>query len=233
MNLLLLAPADFIAPDTAVVRDRRLRQLNEVIHAEPGKLCKAGVLNGDRGRGEILAIDRERAVVRFLAETPPLAPSPVKLVCALPRPKSFTKVLHAAVENGVKELYFIQTFKVDKSYWSAPRLAEAALHEELLLALEQAGDTLMPQVHFFNRFKPFVEDVLPALTAGTTALFGDPAGVAATATSGKITLAVGPEGGFTDYEKQKLIDVGFAPISLGERTLRTEFAVAELLAKLV
>lgn len=232
MNLLLLEAADFTAKDTAIIRGRRLRQLNEVIRAEAGKVCKAGVLGGDRGRGEIVEITSNYAVVRFIPERPPLEPGKITLVCALPRPKSFTKVLHAAVETGVKELNFIQTFKVDKSYWSAPRLAPEAVREELLLALEQSGDTILPQVHFFPRFKIFVEDVLPQIASGTTALFGDPAGVPAAITPGKITLAVGPEGGFTDYEKRKLGEAGFAPISLGERTLRTEFAVAALLAKL-
>ena len=39
-----------------------------------------------------------------------------------------------------------------------------------------------------------------------------------------ISLLVGPEGGLSDNEKEKLLDVGAIPISLGEFTLRVETA---------
>jgi 16S rRNA U1498 N3-methylase RsmE len=31
------------------------------------------------------------------------------------------------------------------------------------LGLEQAGDTIVPEIQLYKRFKPFVEDVLPNL----------------------------------------------------------------------
>ena len=46
MNLLLLEPSDFISGSVVRISGRRLRQLADVIRAEPGKRCKAGLLNG-------------------------------------------------------------------------------------------------------------------------------------------------------------------------------------------
>jgi len=51
--------------------------------------------------------------------------------------------------------------------------------------------------------------------------------------AGKNTvLLIGPEGGFSDYEVQLLSEAGATAVTLGQRVLRTEFAVSALLAKL-
>ena len=234
MNILLLDKSDFISDDTAVISDRRFTQLKEVIRASGGKICKAGVVGGSRGDGEIIEINDQCARILFTPVSAPPPAAPVRLVAALPRPKSFSKVLHAAVSMGVKKLCFINSFKVDKSYWRSPRLRSENVNQEILLALEQAGDTILPQVEFHSLFKPFVEDVLPQFAAGTLKLLGDPSGTPLTHSGGgEVTLAVGPEGGFTDYETQMLISAGFAPVSLSPRPLRTEFAVAALLSRLI
>ena len=56
MNLLLLDESDYIAPGLVRIAGRRHRQLLEVIKAEPGKFCKAGLLNGLTGTAELLEI---------------------------------------------------------------------------------------------------------------------------------------------------------------------------------
>jgi RsmE family RNA methyltransferase len=83
-------------------------------------------------------------------------------------------------------------------------------------------------------FKPFVEDELPALCAGSACLVAHPAANAAPPRdpAGPITLAIGPEGGFIPYEIDKLRELGFSPFALGERILRVETAVTAILAKL-
>ena len=47
-----------------------------------------------------------------------------------------------------------------------------------------------------------------------------------------MTLAIGPERGFTDYEIAMLGARGFRTVSLGERRLRVEDAVPALLGRL-
>ena len=63
MNLLLLEPSDFISGSVVRISGRRLRQLADVIRAEPGKRCKAGLLNGLTGTAELLSITPETAVI--------------------------------------------------------------------------------------------------------------------------------------------------------------------------
>ena len=234
MNLLLLEPSDFISGSVVRISGRRLRQLADVIRAEPGKRCKAGLLNGLTGTAELLSITPETAElsVDWNGEPPPKLA--VTLIAALPRPKTFLKVLHTATVMGTERMIFIESWKVDKSYWSTPLIGPESVRENLLLALEQAGDTVLPAVEFRRRFKPFVEDELPGVAAGTTAIAGHPAAEASLPRhlSGKITLVVGPEGGFTEYEIGLLAANGVTPMSFGRRIMRTEFAVTALLARI-
>ena len=234
MNLLLLEPSDFISGSVVRISGRRLRQLADVIRAEPGKRCKAGLLNGLTGTAELLSITPETAELSVAWNGEPPPKLAVTLIAALPRPKTFLKVLHTATVMGVERMIFIESWKVDKSYWSTPLIGPESVRENLLLALEQAGDTVLPAVEFRRRFKPFVEDELSGIAAGTTAIAGHPAAEASLPRhlSGKITLVVGPEGGFTEYEIGLLAANGVTPMGFGRRIMRTEFAVTALLARI-
>lgn len=234
MNLLLLDTNDYIAPNLVRITGRRHQQLLKVIKAVPGKSYKAGMLNGLTGVAELLEINSEYAVLRPQLTMPPPEAVPIVLIAALPRPQTFQKVLHAAITMGVKNFWFIGCRKVEKSYWESSCLESTSIDNICRLALEQAGDTVMPKIEFRKRFKPFVEDELPAILAGSPAFAGHP-----TATqpmpigiNGPAALIIGPEGGFTDYEIELLKLHGVTPVSLGRRTLRTEVAVTAMLALL-
>ena len=78
------------------------------------------------------------------------------------------------------------------------------------------------------------EDELEKIAGSSLRLLGDPSGTAPVPLHGTpITLALGPEGGFTEYEINTLREHSFKSISLGTRILRTEFALAALLGKLL
>jgi len=237
MNLLLFEPEDFLPDGTAVVSGRRFRQLREVIKAEPGKLCKAGVLGGRIGRAELLSIDPERAFFRFEEDREPPPPLEVTLLCALPRPPTFAKVIHSAVTCGVKKIHFFHSAKVEKSYWQSSRLAPEAIRAEVILALEQCADTVMPELCFHRRFRAFVEDEVPALIPnGAIRIFGAPGArekvPVGAALRSHVVLAVGPEGGFNEFEENLLENSGFRGVTLGRRILRSEFAVNSILTLL-
>lgn len=92
---------------------------------------------------------------------------------------------------------------------------------------------MLPQVVIEKRFKPFVEDRLPAIVEGTLGLVGHPGNYRpARALSEPVTLAIGPEGGWIPYEIDLLGKAGLQPVQLGERILRVETAVTALLARL-
>lgn len=234
MNLLLLEAADFVAADRVVLRDRRLIHLHEVHRAEAGERLRVGLLGGQMGQGHLLRLDAKEAELRIeLQQTPP-AKLPVTLLMALPRPKMLRRVLQTAASMGVPKLVLLNSYRVEKSFWQTPFLEPQAIREQLLLGLEQARDTVLPEVIIEKRFKPFVEDRLPQLVAGTRGLVGHPGDYPACprALSEPVTLAIGPEGGWIPYEVEKLTEAGLQPVQLGDRILRVETAVSALLARL-
>jgi len=122
---------------------------------------------------------------------------------------------------------------VEKSFWQSSGLAPAALREQALLGLEQARDTRLPRIELERRFRPFAEDRLASLSAGPV-LVAHPGAAEACphALAGPATLVVGPEGGFVDFELERLAAIGGRAVGLGSRALRVETAVTALLARL-
>jgi 16S rRNA (uracil1498-N3)-methyltransferase len=235
MNLILLFNDDFTDnPKRVRLTGRRLRHLREVHRAAVGETLTVGRMNGAMGTGEILTMEKDAVEIAVTLNDPPPAPLPLTLILAIPRPKVLNRVIIAATSMGVKRLILINAVRVEKSYWQSPRLSEENLLTQSVLGLEQAKDTGMPEILLKKRFKPFVEDELPAMAAGTKRLVAHPydAVPCPVDISGPTTLIVGPEGGFIPYEMDKLMEAGFQAVSMGERILRVESAIPALLSRL-
>ena len=236
MNLLLLDDADFVGVDRVILRDRRLTHLHDVHRADAGDALRVGRLGGLMGSGRILRLETGEAELQVAFDQPPPAKLPLTLLLALPRPKMLKRVLQTVASLGVPRLVLLNSYRVEKSFWQTPFLSPEAIREQLLLGLEQARDTVLPDVVIEKRFKPFVEDRLPALAAGSLGLVGHPGDYPACPRGlpldQPVTLAIGPEGGWIPYEVEKLAEAGLQPVQLGERILRVETAVTALLARL-
>ena len=234
MNLILLSEDDFTGPNCVELRDRRLRHVIGVHKAAVGDRLSVGLLNGPLGKGTVTTLTPEAITLELHLDQQPPAPLPVTLILAMPRPKVLKRVLLAASSMGVKRIYLLNAFRVEKSFWKSPLLNKERIDEFLGLGLEQAKDTIMPEVVLKPLFKPFVEDELPGIIEGSRALVAHPeaADRCPRDLDQPVTLAIGPEGGFIDYEVDKLSSIGFMPISLGQRPLRVETVVPALLSKL-
>ncbi len=234
MNLLLLEDSDFIDPQHVRLTGRRLTHMQDIQHVSSGDSLRVGRINGLMGQGQVLELDRDHALLAVeLNETPP-AKLPLTLLLAMPRPKMFRRILQHCATLGVPEIILLNSVRVEKSFWQTPFLQPEVIRENLLLGLEQARDTVLPTVRIEKRFKPFVEDQLPAIINDQLALVAHPGDSPACprGIDQPLTLAIGPEGGWIPYEVDKLIEAGMQPVQLGERILRVETAVTALLARL-
>lgn len=234
MNLLLLEDGDFVAADRALLSGRRLKHLHEVHRAAVGDSLRVGRLNGLIGTGQLLRLDAEQAELSIELDQSAPGKLPLTLLLALPRPKMLRRVLQTISAMGVPRVVLLNSYRVEKSFWQTPFLEPAAIREQLILGLEQARDTVLPEIIIEKRFKPFVEDRLPELAAGSLGLIGHPGAYPACprAVDQAVTLAIGPEGGWIPYEVEMLQEAGLQPVQLGERILRVETAVTALLARL-
>jgi RsmE family RNA methyltransferase len=226
MNLLLLFPEDFVAETRVRVTGRRLDAITRIGSDE----LRVGVVNGRCGIGKIVAPGELE--VRLDGDPPP--PIPLTLVLALPRPKVLNRVIAGATTMGIKRIFLINAWRVEKSYWKSPRLSAENLRMQCVLGLEQARDTVMPQIELRRFFRPFVEEELPAIAKNSLPLVAHP-GAATECPRGvkqAVTLAVGPEGGFIAEEIGSLERAGFRAVSFGPRILRVETAIAALVGRL-
>lgn len=230
LNLILLFPGDFIGDGVVRLAGRRLAHVTSVHRAAVGDELVVGIAGGGVGRGAVTRLDAEAVEMRVTIDRQPPKPLDATLVLALPRPKVLNRVIAGATSMGVKRIYLVNAWRVEKSYWKSPKLADENLHLQKVLGLEQARDTILPSIELRRFFRPFVEDELPAIIEGTTALVPHPGSGAMLQAADKVTFAIGPEGGFIQEEIASLQRIGFTPVSLGPRILRVETAVAVALA---
>jgi RsmE family RNA methyltransferase len=230
LNLILLFADDFIEDNVVRLTGRRVAHVTSVHRATVGDELVVGIEGGGIGRGVVTRLDAEALEMRVVIDREPPKALDVTLVLALPRPKVLNRVIAGATSMGVKRILLINAWRVEKSYWKSPKLSDENLLVQRILGLEQAGDTILPSIELRRFFRPFVEDELPAIIEGTKALVPHPGAGEALRPVEKVTFAIGPEGGFIKEEIASLERIGFTQVSLGERILRVETAVAVALA---
>ena len=88
----------------------------------------------------------------------------------------------------------------------------------------QSEDTRLPVVHVFRSLRQAVEKHVDPASAKLVLHPGAGREGWKAASARPLTLAVGPEGGWTDGEIDFLSAQGFCPVGLGPRILRTDTA---------
>jgi RsmE family RNA methyltransferase len=232
MNLILLFDADFVDATRVRLTGRRLTHHLTVHPVALGDTLTVGVAGGRVGRGRVVRLDAEALEMDVALDGEPPAPLPLTLVLALPRPKVLNRVIASVTSLGVKRVFLVNAWRVEKSYWKSPRLA--GLRDQAILGLEQAKDTVLPSIELRRLFRPFVEDELPQIARGTRALMAHPGAARECPRDLRepATLAIGPEGGFIAEEIASLERAGFEAVSVGPRVLRVETAVAAIIGRL-
>ena len=233
MNIVLLEAEQTQSEFWKIDNPRQIQHLSQHVQLNAGDTLKVGIRNGQRYLTEVVTISEQHILLRPIQVEAVPAKLPVHLILALPRPKVLRRMVMDAVTLGVQRISLIHSYRVDKSYWQSPFLQH--LDDYVTLGLEQAGDTIEPEIQLYKRFKPFVEDVLPTFISDQK-----PAYVAHPyaeqqmphAIQHSCCLIVGPEGGFIPYEVDLLKKNGCQARRLGNRILRTETAVSHILGRL-
>ncbi|MDO4224156.1 MAG: RsmE family RNA methyltransferase [Acinetobacter sp.] len=246
MNMLLLDDDVELHSQYIVLKNKRqIQHVTDVLNAQVGEAIKVGWKNGERFVAEILAlsVDQIRLSpqqqheqmaakhdIHFAVQPP--AKLPVTLILALPRPKVLRRVIQDSVSMGVEKIVICQSYFVEKSYWQSPILQQ--LDDAIRTGLEQAQDTIVPEIVFEKRFKPFVEDSLAQwITADKPAFVAHPYAEQSLASQAQACfLVIGCERGFTPYEIDLLQRNGCQIRQFGQRILRTETSVAYALGRM-
>lgn len=235
MNLVLIDPAALGADGSARLTGDAARHLMTVLAVGLGSRVRVGVLNGARGVGTVVSIARDEVRLACVLESQPPPRPTVDLLLALPRPKVMRRLWAQVAALGVGRILVTNAARVERNYFDTHVLGPDCYRPLLVEGLQQAQDTWLPVVTVHRRFKVLVEDELEALCPGTRRLVAHPSGIAAdegalAGSAQRVLLAVGPEGGWDDYELSVLASHGFTRLSLGPRTLRSDTATIALVA---
>ena len=235
MNRIILTSDECSSDSTVTLTDARAEHIRTVLKARVGDDVRTGVLNGLIGISRVERMDEQRVVLRMQHDEQ--APEPwFDLILAAPRPKVLKRLWPQLAALGAGRIVILNAFKVEKCYFSSQWIDPAHYTPLLIEGLMQSGTTRLPDVQIQQRFKPFMEDDLEACFPNALRLLahpGETAGHGWNRVNGqRPLLAVGPEGGWTNYELDMFLKRGFMPFSLGSRPLRTDTATIALVAVL-
>jgi len=241
MNLILVEPFEVLADGVVRVSGARAAHLRAVLHVAPGVAVRVGVIDGGTGVGTVASVADDSVELRCAFDTSAPERPRVDLLLAVPRPKIMRRLWAQLAAMGVGQIVLTNADKVERDYFGAHAVREAVYRALLVEGLQQAKDTRLPTVSVHKRFKVLVEDDLDRLCPGGRRILAHPddargdAPSIASALSGiepdeRVLLAVGPEGGWNEFELALLAAHGFARVGLGPRTLTTTTACIALLA---
>jgi RsmE family RNA methyltransferase len=235
MNCLLIEESELgPEPNRVRVTGRRRSHAEKILRSKVGELIRVGVIGGRLGTGRILRIDSQVLELEIELEHDSAPKRPLHLILALPRPPVFRRLLSTIASLGVEKLLIVGTARTEKSFWQSHVVEPDEVRERLLLGLEQASDSILPTVEFHRYFEPLVSDVLPRRLAGRRRLLAHPDAKQRCphAIDGPVSVFVGPEGGFVDFEVERLEGIGFEVVGLGSRVLRVEPIIPLLVGRL-
>lgn len=209
--------------------------MRTVLRASPGQVFDVGIIDGPRGRATVLSVEGSRVTLacRFESTRPPVPA--VDLLLALPRPKVMKRLWAQLAAIGVGRILLVNAARVERHYFDTHVLAEHCYRPLLVEGLQQARDTRLPVVTIHRRLKVLVEDELGGPDGQRQRLLADPGArdrvtsILETSRAERCLLAVGPEGGWTDFERDLLQAHRFIPVGMRPRTLRSDTACVALL----
>ncbi len=234
MNRILIKEEELDENNHVIINDYRKEHIINVLKPKVGEKLKIGILNGAYGQAIVRNISSKTVRLECVWSDEQEVPLPtISLILALPRPKILKRLLPQITALGVNNIILTNAEKVEKNYFSTHWLNEENLKKLTINGLEQSGDTKVPNLRVVKRLKPFIEDELSILFPNQIRLIAHPytKNILSDVTSAdNKLLAIGPEGGWSDFETDMFQNVGFKPFTLGSRILRSDTAVIAALA---
>ncbi len=182
---------------------------------------------------EIERVERDRLQFKLIEPLPACKPAlQTVLLLAVVKFDAFEWALEKATELGVSEIVPLAAERSEKGLLAASAKRAERWQKILLEASQQSRRVQLPKLHSLTRpegaFELDHSAVRVMLSESAEArplktVLGDK-------TSDTATLAIGPEGGWTQSEFAAAGRCGFAEASLGKLILRTETAVVASLA---
>jgi len=226
----LFLPHDLIQDAVVEPDPQQSHYLSHVLRLKP--TAKLLVFNGRDGEwlAEVATVEKKKVLLTLLAQVRPQPPHSDLLYCFAPlKAGRLDYLVQKAVEMGAGVLQPVITQHTQMSTVGTDRLRANAVE-----AAEQCGILAIPRVE--DAIK--LDRLLWLWEPGRRLIFCDegadtnnPIPALSAVAERKLGLLVGPEGGFSEEERQQLRALPYVtPIPLGPRILRADTAAVAALA---
>ena len=237
MNLILLEPGEVRGACDVRLSGTRAAHLLNVLRVAPGHQVRVGILDGPGGVGTVQSVSDDEIELRCCFETTIPSRPRIDVLLALPRPKVLRRLW-----AQIRRAWSRPDHPDQRGARGAALLRHARPHVGVPPAA--AGRRIAAGArHAGARSFPFTGDSkcwsrISWTTCSDAVFVWWPtlrhalpvAAVVRESVEERVLLAVGPEGGWNDFELHLLQAHGFQTAGLGSRTLRTDTACIALLA---
>lgn len=221
MNIILTKEGEDFFPSS----DERAVHIRKVLHLHEGGVFHCGVINSFEGEATITADTECGISFRFTPVKDTSALYPVTLIVGQTRPICMRRILREAVSLGVGRIILPVTDLGEKSYSSSSLYTDGEYRKILIDGAMQAGATGVSECIITEN----VEKAIGLSHSDVSLLLDNVIGAGRLSmmdlTRKSVTLAIGPERGWSGRERELFMSSGFVPTLIGKRILRTETAV--------
>lgn len=234
MNIVLFSPEEISLP--LCLEDSRATHILRILHKTVGDTFEAGIINGKAGIATIKGITQKAISFDFepTSEGKPLYP--LTMIIGFPRPIQLKRLLRDVASLGVCAVHLTATELGEKSYLKSTLSQHENAYAMLKDGSVQAKSSHVPQLFIHSSLKEclgsFYEDKKSLRVALDNVkpechlmelkeLSQDSKDVLL---SQGVVAAIGSERGWTDKERNLLVNSGFKLCGMGQRVLRTETA---------
>ncbi|MCL2266345.1 MAG: RsmE family RNA methyltransferase [Treponema sp.] len=218
-------------------RDERTIHLLKVLHKKAGDEFEAGILGGLRGTGRIEKINLDGSVLLTVNTTEPPPPRlQLRIAVSFVRPIQIRRIFRDLSSMGAAFIDLVGTDMGEKSYRDTKLLIDGGAHDALVEGAVQARDTLLPVLKTYDNLDAWLSQRPWENTEKKTAFSRTPLLFAMDNVRAEssffnimpsthpLVIAIGPERGWSDRERNLFESSGFLRLSMGDRPLRTETA---------
>lgn len=206
--------------------DERYIHIQKVLALKNGDSFKCGIINGEEGRATITNFDEKKIDFIFKGERDGSSLYPLTLIVAQTRPICMKRILREAVSLGVKKLILPISDKGEKSYRNSSFYTSGEYYETMKDGAMQAGHTGISEIIVGCTVEEAIEETVADCLLLLDNVIGAESLSSLSLEGKSVALAIGPERGWSEKERELFLSSSYVPTLIGNRILRTETCVS-------
>lgn len=206
--------------------------MKTILKAKTGDILNGGIINGNTGTITIEREDDEGYRINCDFSHPPHSVLPVQMLIGCPRPPTARRLLKDLTSWGIGKISMLGTDLNEKSYLDSSLWHNNHYMKWVLEGAQQSGISLVPEIDKLYSLKKALDKLPEKSHRFAFDNVNNRGSVNNMNRTGEeeMIIAIGPERGWSDHERELLEQYGFQIHSLGNRILRTETACSAALA---